>query len=54
MKKLIALMMVFLFLFGCASTTLIKSNLPGAKLQVDGQVVEKRLNSIRIKQRLGQ
>jgi hypothetical protein len=39
MKKLIALMMVFLFLFGCASTTLIKSNPPGAKLQVDGQVV---------------
>jgi hypothetical protein len=39
MKKLIALTMVFFFLFGCASTTLIKSNPPGAKLQVDGQSV---------------
>ena len=29
--------MVFFFLFGCSSTTLIKSNPPGAKLQVDGQ-----------------
>jgi len=39
MKKLIALVMVLFFLFGCASTTLLKSNPPGAKLQVDGQVV---------------
>ncbi len=39
MKKLIALFMVFFFLFGCANTTLLKSNPPGAKLQVDGQVV---------------
>jgi hypothetical protein len=39
MKKLIAVAMVFFFLFGCASTTLIKSNPPGAKLQVDGQSV---------------
>lgn len=31
--------MVFLFVFGCASTTLIKSSPPGAKLQVDGQVL---------------
>ena len=31
--------MVLFFLFGCASTTLLKSNPPGAKLQVDGQVV---------------
>ena len=39
MKKLIALAMVFFFLFGCTSTTLLKSNPPGAKLQVGGQVV---------------
>jgi len=39
MKKLIALVMVFFFLFGCTSTTLLKSNPPGAKLQVEGQVV---------------
>jgi len=39
MKKLIALTTVFFLLFGCASTTLIKSNPPGAKLQVDGQSV---------------
>jgi hypothetical protein len=37
MKKLIALSMVFFFLFGCASTTYVKSNPPGARLQVDGQ-----------------
>jgi hypothetical protein len=35
MKKLIALLMVFFFLFGCSSTTLIKSNPPGAKLYVN-------------------
>jgi hypothetical protein len=39
MKKVTALTMVLLFLIGCASTTLIKSNPPGAKLHVDGQVV---------------
>jgi hypothetical protein len=39
MKKLIALTMVSFILFGCASTTLIKSNPPGAQLQVDGQIV---------------
>jgi hypothetical protein len=38
MKKLIALMTVFFFLFGCASATLIKSNPPGAKLYLDGQL----------------
>ena len=39
MKKLIALSMVLIFLLGCASTTLIKSNPPGAKLRLDGKVV---------------
>lgn len=39
MKKLIALSMALFFFLGCASTTLIKSDPPGAKLQVDGQVV---------------
>jgi hypothetical protein len=39
MKKNIALSTVFFFVLGCASTTLIKSNPPGAKLQVDGQVM---------------
>ncbi len=39
MKRLIALSTVFFLLFGCASTTLIKSNPPGARLQVDGQPV---------------
>jgi hypothetical protein len=39
MGKVTVLTVVFFFLFGCASTTLIKSNPPGAKLQVDGQVV---------------
>jgi hypothetical protein len=38
MRKPIALAMVFFFLFGCASATLIKSNPPGAKLLLDGQV----------------
>jgi hypothetical protein len=38
MKKLIALMTVFFFLFGCASATVIKSNPPGAKLYLDGQL----------------
>jgi hypothetical protein len=39
MKRLIALATVLLFLSGCASTTLIKSNPLGAKLQVDGRSV---------------
>ena len=38
MKKLIALTTVFFFLFGCASATVIKSNPPGAKLYLDGQL----------------
>ena len=37
MKRLTAIMMVFFFLFGCASATVIKSNPPGAKLLLDGQ-----------------
>jgi hypothetical protein len=38
MMKIIALMTVFFFLFGCASATVIKSNPPGAKLNLDGQI----------------
>jgi hypothetical protein len=38
MRRLIALAMVFCFLFGCASPALIKSNLPGAALYLDGQL----------------
>ena len=38
MKKVIALIMVFFFLFGCASATYIKSNPPGAKLSLGGQL----------------
>ena len=37
MKKLVLLTAAFLFLFGCASSTLIKSNPPGAKLYLEGQ-----------------
>jgi len=37
MKKIIALMSVFLLLFGCASSTVIKSNPTEAKLYLDGQ-----------------
>ena len=37
MKRLIVLMVVLFFLFGCASATLIKSNPPEAKLYLDGQ-----------------
>ena len=37
MRKLVVLLMIFFFLFGCASTTLIKSDPPGAKLYLDGQ-----------------
>lgn len=37
MKKLIALMMVFFFLLGCASSTVIKSNPSEAKLYLAGQ-----------------
>jgi hypothetical protein len=36
MKKWMALVVVFFFLFGCSSTTLLKSNPSGAKIQVDG------------------
>lgn len=39
MKNLIALTTALLLLCGCASTTLLKSNPPGAKIQVDGQVM---------------
>jgi len=38
MKKLISLTIAFFFLFGCASSTLIKSNPPGAKLYLEGQL----------------
>jgi hypothetical protein len=38
MKKIVASSIAFLFLFGCASATLIKSNPPGAKLYLDGQL----------------
>ena len=38
MKKIIALSIAFLFLFGCASATVIKSNPPEAKLYLDGQL----------------
>lgn len=37
MKKIISLMTVFFFFFGCASATVIKSNPPEAKLYLDGQ-----------------
>ena len=37
MRKLIALAMAFFFLLGCASSTLIKSDPPGAKLYLNGQ-----------------
>ncbi|KPK19714.1 MAG: hypothetical protein AMK69_23940 [Nitrospira bacterium SG8_3] len=37
MNKVVALMVTFLFLIGCASSTIIKSNPPGAKLYLDGQ-----------------
>jgi len=39
MKKLIVLTVGLFFLFGCASTTYIKSNPPGAKLSVDGELL---------------
>jgi hypothetical protein len=38
MKKIIASSIALLFLFGCASATIIKSNPPGAKLYLDGQL----------------
>jgi hypothetical protein len=38
MKKIIASSMAFFFLFGCASATLVKSNPPGARLYLDGQL----------------
>ena len=37
MKKILSLMTVFFFLFGCASTTVIKSNPSEAKLYLDRQ-----------------
>jgi hypothetical protein len=39
MKKVLAITLVCFFLFGCASTTLIKSNPSGAKILVNGQVI---------------
>jgi hypothetical protein len=39
MKKLVVLTIDLFFLLGCASTTLIKSNPPGAKLSIDGQFI---------------
>jgi len=38
MKKLIGLISIFFFLFGCASTTVIKSNPPGAEVYLNGQL----------------
>ena len=38
MKKLIALMTIFFFLFGCASATIIKSKPSGAKVYLDGEL----------------
>jgi len=37
MKKCIALIIAMFFLSGCASSTIIKSNPPGAKMYLDGQ-----------------
>jgi hypothetical protein len=37
MKKLIASTIAIFFLFGCSSSTVIKSNPPGAKVYLDGQ-----------------
>jgi dipeptidyl aminopeptidase/acylaminoacyl peptidase len=39
MKKFISLTLVFFFLFGCGSSTLINSNPSGAKLYLDGQPI---------------
>jgi len=38
MKRIIGSIVAFFFLFGCASATLIKSNPPGAKLYLEGQL----------------
>jgi hypothetical protein len=38
MKRIIGSIAAFFFLFGCASATLIKSNPPGAKLYLEGQL----------------
>lgn len=38
MKKVVAVVMAFFFVIGCASSTVIKSIPPGAKLYLDGQV----------------
>ncbi len=37
MKKSITLIIAMFSLFGCASSTVIKSNPPGAKMYLDGQ-----------------
>jgi len=37
MKKIFALLVAFIFLAGCTSTTWIKSNPPGAKIEVSGK-----------------
>ena len=37
MKKIFVLLAGFFFLSGCTSTTLIRSNPPGARVQVDGR-----------------
>jgi hypothetical protein len=39
MKTILALLTALFFLSGCASTTFIKSNPPGAKMQVDGKPI---------------
>jgi hypothetical protein len=39
MRKPIALAMAFFLLFGCASSTVIKSNPPGAKLYLEGRLL---------------
>ena len=39
MKKIFALWAAFFFLSGCTSTTLIKSNPAGARMQVDGRPI---------------
>jgi len=50
MRRLIALAVVFFFLFGCSSSTLVESNPPGAKFYLDGQLKGKCLIPIPIEQ----
>jgi hypothetical protein len=38
MKRIIGSIVVFFFLFGCASATVVKSNPPAAKLYLEGQL----------------